>query len=253
MILELIKTHILSQNPLILTLLLLSALALAVIVDRLLFWMGMGLRYRPIPPDIYRRNRRMRYDMMQRLQYVRGKHYINKVVNACLEPGTLDEQIAQTVSEQIAQMNAHLGLLDLIAKIAPLIGILGTVLGMATSFGGVGAMDAASPTVISGGISVALRTTAYGLVISIASTVTSVGFKRLTERAILKIGRICCEIKQVENANSRYAPAAQPQSDRNSGPDTHAGHDLSDHPAAAGDPDAQLHCAGLSGELPELC
>jgi biopolymer transport protein ExbB len=253
MILELIKTHILNQNPLILTLGLLSALALAVIVDRLLFWMGMGLRYRPIPPDIYRRNRRMRYDMMQRLQYVRGKHYINKVVNACLEPGTTDEQITQTVSEQIARMNTHLGLLDLIAKIAPLIGILGTVLGMATSFGGVGAMDAASPTVISGGISVALRTTAYGLVISIASTVSSVGFKCLTERAVLKIGRIYCEIKQVENVTSRFAPGEPSQSEHRCRPDTHAGHDLSDHPVATGDPDAQFRCAGLSSELPELC
>ena len=221
-----------SQDPLLLTLTFLSALALAVVLDRLWFWVGMALRYRPIPPEVYQvaRTRQVSHS----LRFAPRGHYLHQVVCTCLEPGGSDEQLAQTITEQAAVMNAHLGLLDLLAKIAPLIGILGTVLGMATSFGGVGAMASASPTAISSGISVALQTTAYGLVISIACTVASVAFKRLTEKAHLKIGRICCEIRQIQQVHTPLDKQSATEPDRHRGSDAHAGHDLSDHPAPAG-------------------
>jgi biopolymer transport protein ExbB len=90
-------------------------------------------------------------------------------------------------------------MLDLIAKIAPLVGILGTVIGMAVSFGGIGAIVTASPTAISNGISIALRTTAYGLIISIAASIASATFKRRVRRATLKMGRIICGIHDTDN------------------------------------------------------
>ncbi|MCG8689111.1 MAG: MotA/TolQ/ExbB proton channel family protein [Desulfobacterales bacterium] len=243
-----LQNFITTQDPLILTLSFLSALGLAVIIDRLWFWVGMALRYRPIPPEILSREGQKGH-----LCIHPNSHYLHQVVATCLEPGAGDEQLAQTVTEQAAVMNAHLGLLDLLAKIAPLIGILGTVLGMATSFGGVGAMASASPTAISSGISVALQTTAYGLIISIACTVATVAFKRLTERAMLKIGRICCEIRQVQQAQPTVDNNIPEPTNSNSGSNTDAGHDLPDHSTAASNADAQLHRTRLSRKLPGLC
>jgi len=253
MIPESLQNALTSQDPLLLTLTLLSALGLAVVVDRMGFWLGMALRYRPVSPEVFDPTRQRR-ESPSKPKPNRGKgHYLQKVVFTCLEMGAGDELLTQTITEQIALMNAHLGLLDLISKIAPLIGILGTVIGMATSFGGVGALAAASPTAISGGISVALKTTAYGLIISIVCTVTSVAFKRLTDRAQLKIGRICCEIRQVNNVHAAQGNGLESEPDHNRGPDPHAGHDLPDHPAVAGHIDAQLHREGIPGKLPGLC
>jgi biopolymer transport protein ExbB len=251
MIPESLRNTLTSQDPLLLTLTLLSALGLAVVMDRIWFWLGMALRYRPVSPEVFDLTRQRRRSPPK--DKMGTGHYLEKVVFTCLEMGAGDELLTQTITEQIALMNAHLGLLDLISKIAPLIGILGTVIGMATSFGGVGALAAASPTAISGGISVALKTTAYGLVISIVCTVTSVAFKRLTDRAQLKIGRICCEIRQVNNVHAAMGNGPESEPDHNRGPDPHAGHDLPDHPAVAGHIDAQLHRERIPGKLPGLC
>lgn len=251
---ELLKHTILQQSPLISALQILSVAALAVVVDRCLFWLGSALRYRPLPPEIHQWDAQTRHRRAALFRTARREHYSRIVAYTCIQPNTTDQKIGQTVTEQLADMNARLGLLDLIAKIAPLVGILGTVMGMATSFGGVGGVTNASPTAISGGISVALQTTAYGLVISIGATVASVGFRRLSDRAALKIGRVICEIRQHNKSHGdacmaelKYDPDGQ------CGPDPHAGHHLSDHSAAPGDPDAQLYRAGLSSELPGLC
>lgn len=254
MLAELVKQYFLHQSPLILALQGLSVTALAVVVDRCLFWMGIGLRYRPLPPEIYQQDAQTRHRRKALFRIARKEHYLRLVAHSCIQPNATDQKIGQTVTEQLADMNARLGLLDLIAKIAPLVGILGTVVGMATSFGGVGGVTNASPNAISSGISVALQTTAYGLVISIGATVASVGFRRLTDRAALKIGRLICEIQQHHKSDGhaciaelKYDPDGQCRSD------PHARHHLSDHPAAPGNPDAQLDRAGLSSELPGLC
>jgi len=251
---ELVKHYVLPQSPLILVLQILSVIALAVVVDRCLFWVSTGLRYRPLPPEIYQCDAQARRRQTVLFRTARREHYLRQIVYSCIQPNSTDETIGQTVTEQVADMNARLGLLDLIAKIAPLVGILGTVIGMATSFGGVGGVTNASPNAISSGISVALQTTAYGLVISIGSTVASVGYRRLTERAALKIGRVICEIRQHHKslgdpciAELKYDPDGQ------CGPDPHARHHLSDHSTTTGDPDAQLDRAGFSSELPGLC
>ncbi len=254
MLAELVNHYVLRQSPLILALQALSVIALAVIVDRLLFWISTGLHYRPLPPEIYQRDQQSRRRLATLLQTRRKQHYLRQIVRSCIQANATDDKIGQTVAEQLADMNARLGLLDLIAKIAPLVGILGTVTGMATSFGGVAGMASASPSAISSGISVALQTTAYGLVVSIGSTVASVGFRRLTDRAALKIGRVICEIQQHDKSHSvpcitdlEYDPDGQ------CGSNPHARHHLSDHSAAAGNADAQLDCAGFSSELPGLC
>ena len=185
-----------SRNPLMLLLFALSVVCLAVILDKLLFWMASALRYRPIPPEIYDSAGSRKELVVQQLKAEKNKHYTRAIFLTCLQPSVNEDQISQTVSEQVAIMSSRLGMLDLFAKIAPLVGILGTVIGMAVSFGGIGAMVTASPAAISNGISIALRTTAYGLIISIAASIASAAFRRCTQHAILKMGRIVCEIQR---------------------------------------------------------
>jgi len=122
---------------------------------------------------------------------------------ACLESPGCRDRIGQAVSEVVDRMSSKLGALELVAKIAPLVGILGTVVGLIMSFCEVGAMANASPTAISKGIGVALKTTADGLVISISASVACVGFKWCIHRAMLKMGRIICGTQCTANVSDR--------------------------------------------------
>ncbi|PRX29886.1 outer membrane transport energization protein ExbB [Orenia metallireducens] len=69
---------------------------------------------------------------------------------------------------EIKKLEKRLGVLDLIATISPLLGLLGTVLGIIDSFNILaGAQGMATPAALSSGISEALISTAVGLVVAI--------------------------------------------------------------------------------------
>lgn len=78
------------------------------------------------------------------------------------------EIAAQTGLEQISDMSRHLRLLEAVVQAAPMLGLLGTVLGMISAFGELsrsgGAID---PSALATGIWAALLTTAAGLAVAI--------------------------------------------------------------------------------------
>ncbi|NNE52596.1 MAG: MotA/TolQ/ExbB proton channel family protein [Sulfitobacter sp.] len=84
-------------------------------------------------------------------------------------------------NDEFARMNRHIQFLELIAMISPLLGLLGTVLGMIQSFQELElAQGAANASVLAGGIWQALLTTAAGLLVAIPA---AVGASLLSSRA----------------------------------------------------------------------
>ena len=81
------------------------------------------------------------------------------------------ERIEDQGRQEVARLERGLGLLETIAAIAPLLGLLGTVLGMIDVFEVVSRQGAGRAQGLSGGISQALITTAAGLTIGIPSLV----------------------------------------------------------------------------------
>jgi biopolymer transport protein ExbB len=67
----------------------------------------------------------------------------------------------------LPRLERFLGTLSVIASVAPLLGLLGTVTGIIRSFGVIRAFGSADPAQLSGGISEALFTTAFGLAVAI--------------------------------------------------------------------------------------
>ena len=91
-------------------------------------------------------------------------------------------------NEEVAAMSSWLRLLDLIAMIAPLLGLLGTVLGMIKSFQDLSAAQgSANASVLAGGIWEALITTAGGLVVAIPAAVAANLLTGRVETAALRI------------------------------------------------------------------
>jgi biopolymer transport protein ExbB len=73
--------------------------------------------------------------------------------------------------QRTAQLERHLVWLSTIAQATPLLGLLGTVLGMIKMFGSISIAGLGDPNALSGGISEAMITTAIGLGIGIPTLV----------------------------------------------------------------------------------
>lgn len=88
--------------------------------------------------------------------------------------GAVREEAERRGAREIATLSAHLRTLEVIAAVSPLLGLLGTVLGMIQSFQELElAAGAANATVLAGGIWQALLTTAMGLIVAIPAAVAA--------------------------------------------------------------------------------
>jgi len=89
-----------------------------------------------------------------------------------------------------AALERGLVILELVAATAPLLGLLGTVLGMVETFDAVSAQGPGQADVLSSGIKKALYTTVAGLSICIPSLVAYTWFRRKAESLALEMERL---------------------------------------------------------------
>ena len=76
------------------------------------------------------------------------------------------------------------GTLSILITAAPMLGILGTVTGIITSFAAIGEVEGGDPRLVAGGIAQALYTTAFGLAIAVAALFPYAIFKGFADRAL---------------------------------------------------------------------
>lgn len=77
------------------------------------------------------------------------------------------DAIAEAANQEIHRLEKYMNALGSIAAISPLLGLLGTVLGMIKVFSKIVLQGTGNPTLLAGGISEALMTTAAGLFVAI--------------------------------------------------------------------------------------
>jgi len=84
------------------------------------------------------------------------------------DPSYAEELGRQSAIIELARMSDRMRLLDMVVQAAPMLGLLGTVIGMIDAFGVLSqSQGAVDPTQLAGGIWSALTTTAVGLMIAI--------------------------------------------------------------------------------------
>jgi biopolymer transport protein ExbB len=92
------------------------------------------------------------------------------VKTGLLKHGKPREEIEKTMENaaihEVAHLEKYLTVLATIANIAPLLGFLGTVVGMILAFEVIAEQGLNDPGAVAKGISVALLTTAYGLIVA---------------------------------------------------------------------------------------
>jgi len=86
------------------------------------------------------------------------------------DPALLGELLEEAILVQVPKIDQRIWVLDTIVTLAPLLGLLGTIIGMFNSFEVLGRPGSA-PTEVTGGIAEALVATACGLFIAILGLV----------------------------------------------------------------------------------
>ncbi|WP_425450046.1 MotA/TolQ/ExbB proton channel family protein [Virgifigura deserti] len=93
------------------------------------------------------------------------------------------EEVWRVGSDSLEALRSHLRILEVVATLSPLLGLFGTVLGMIDAFQQLeGAGSQVNPAILSGGIWVALLTTAAGLAVAIPVVAVLNGLERTVDR-----------------------------------------------------------------------
>ncbi len=87
--------------------------------------------------------------------------------NPTMDTETLELKLNEQVLKEIPQLEKYQGALKIIAAVAPLMGLLGTVTGMIITFQAITIYGAGDPKAMASGISSALVTTVLGLLVAI--------------------------------------------------------------------------------------
>lgn len=118
-------------------------------------------------------NKFIQYRQLLRTLHVHPQEIINKTppimqpVIDSIKNGGNEKEISLVGTRQVRQIEKGLSWLSLIATIAPLIGLTGTVTGMIKAFIVIEHSTTVNPSMLAGGIWEALITTAAGLLVAI--------------------------------------------------------------------------------------
>jgi len=99
--------------------------------------------------------------------------------------------------QESSRLHQKIGYLSLIASIAPMLGLLGTVLGMVDAFNTIAAAKTSpKPAELADGISKALMTTMMGLSVAIPMSVAYFIFRNRVNNAIVEVSNIATELME---------------------------------------------------------
>ncbi|MBE0509232.1 MAG: MotA/TolQ/ExbB proton channel family protein [Chromatiales bacterium] len=153
--------------------LLCSVLALAIVAER--FW---ALKQGKVVPaglvaQVWKLHQKQELNN-DRIRLLRDSSPLGRILAAGLinmqhDRDVMKEAIEETGRQVVLELERFLNTLGTIASITPLLGLLGTVIGMIKVFSAITAQGVGNPAVLAGGISEALITTAAGLSVAIPS------------------------------------------------------------------------------------
>lgn len=99
----------------------------------------------------------------------------------------MKERIEDTGRHVVHELERYLNTLGTVAAISPLLGLLGTVVGMVNVFEAITSEGVGNPAVLAGGISEALITTAAGLVVAIPALIAYRYLRGRVEELVIRM------------------------------------------------------------------
>lgn len=168
-----------------------SITAMAIIVER--FWSLQKKKILPpeLVPQVWALFRENKLDESI-LRQLKTSSPLGCILAEGLSNQQHGREVMKECIEESGRAVAHglerfLNTLGTIALVSPLLGLLGTVFGMIDVFNALVKHGTGDPTVLAGGISVALITTAAGLTVAIPSLMFHRHFERLVDEYIINM------------------------------------------------------------------
>jgi biopolymer transport protein ExbB len=195
-------------GPIMWPLLACSITALAVILERLIFWITLSVRKEPPRINqIFTLTEAGDFDAAIR-EGEGSRCLVCRILTAGLAHRNygLVQSLEAAAMQEIEKMKRYLSVLDTIITLAPLLGILGTVTGIIGSFDLLGSAGIEDPKAVTGGIAQALLTTAAGLAIAIVALLPYNALTRKVEKVTRYLEQLitCYEVtvqKGIERRN----------------------------------------------------
>ena len=173
-----------------------SLLGLAIIIERLLTLRRKNIIIPEVVDVVEQFNS---FNDMELAKKICSRHHgplpnivMTSLDNSDLSKEELKELLEDEGRQEVSRLEKGLGILETVAAVAPLLGLLGTVLGMIKVFGVIKEQGVGQAAALSGGISEALLTTVIGLFIGIPALVC---YNYFSNRA----GKFTLEIEKHSN------------------------------------------------------
>jgi biopolymer transport protein ExbB len=169
---------IIKGGPVMAPLLVCSIIALAVVIERFLFWRRISSR-QAVEEML---------DLVERGEIAKASSLGNQADTGLAHRNpSITKALEVAAQKEGPVLKQRLTILDTIITLAPLLGLLGTVTGMIGSFGIMSQSGIGQPHAITGGVAEALIATATGLLIAILTLVSYNYFTSRAEREMEEI------------------------------------------------------------------
>ena len=195
---------------LMLPIILCSVIALAIIVERL--W---SLQIRRVLPkhlvaQVWRWEKihQLNDDHLKELQSSSplGSILAAGIINRHQHRDVMKESIEDTGRHIVHELERYLNSLGTIAAITPLLGLLGTVIGMIKVFATITTQGVGDPGALAGGISEALLTTAAGMSVAIPTLMFYRYFRGRVRMLVLRMEQEALTMVEIMHGQRKPAP-----------------------------------------------
>ena len=183
-----------------------SVVGLTFIVER-----GVALRWnRVIPPSVETAaeacrtasDRSMLRGVCEQCPSPLGRLLLNAEQQLDLSKEENENVLQTRARQETVRLERGLVVLEIVVGIAPLLGLVGTIYGMMTLFGGLGESGLGDNTVLAKWISYILKFTMMGLLIAIPSLIAWSYYSKKVEMLAVEMESVCVEFLRRQYQNS---------------------------------------------------
>ena len=186
-------------GPVMYPLIICSFVSMMVIIERIIFWIKVERRRdRDLIFKVLDLAKNGDWDSIKEAVKNSKNHIIRiLIIGIVHREFSMVKAMESAAADEVKKMQRYMGVLDTIIMVAPLLGILGTVVGIISSFDMLGEMGIGDPRAVTGGIAQALISTASGLTIAIATVFPFNFFNSRIDYAALAIEKYATSLEIV--------------------------------------------------------
>ncbi|WP_454063101.1 MotA/TolQ/ExbB proton channel family protein [Candidatus Nitrospira salsa] len=179
-----------------------SVLAVAIILERLFYFRHLG--YESEAKRILTLTEQEKFTDALAIAEQKPKPLLRVLAAGIMKRSELPEKAMEATSlAELAKMKRGLSALDTIITLGPLLGLLGTIVGMIDSFGIMAESGLGQPHAVTGGVAEALVCTAAGIFVAVTTLIPYNYFLARVEHATERMEQYATHMESALTAKAR--------------------------------------------------